>query len=340
MQFISQSKLTRLHIEYLVLESKDSFLNNDISRDDGRDVIAGLTQKRKFLPPRYFYDSKGSQLFEQICELPEYYPTRTEASILQQYAQELAKTTGACQLVELGSGSSTKTRFLFTAYQNQGYPLYYTPIDVSGSILEESSVSLLKDYPSLHIHGLVGTYKEALKQLPSSPVDKRMVIFLGSSLGNFSPSESDRFFTQITEVLRSGDYFLLGIDLQKLIDTLETAYNDSQGVTAAFNLNVLEHLNRRFQGNFQLDNFKHWAFYDRAQHQIEMHLVSQLDRAVRLNALNLNLELAVGETIRTEISRKFDLQQMQSYLAARGLNQIQAWTDSDRWFGLILCQKS
>jgi L-histidine Nalpha-methyltransferase len=331
MQSISQSEHKRLLIEYV-----GSDANN---RTDGTDVITGLTQKRKSLPAHYFYDSKGSLLFEQICELPEYYPTRTEASILQQYSTEIAEATGACELVELGSGSSTKTRFLLTAYQQAGFPLYYTPIDVSSSILEESAISLLKKYPSLQIKGLVGTYKNALKNLPSSYLSKRMAIFLGSSLGNFSPIECDRFFSEIIQVLRSKDYFLLGIDLQKSIDVLEAAYNDRQGITANFNLNVLAHLNRRFEGNFQLDNFRHWAFYDRIQHQIEMHLVSQVSQHIRLNKLDLDIEMIAGETIRTEISRKFDLQNMLNYLSKINLNPLKTWTDNNRWFGLILCEK-
>ncbi len=332
MASISDRKQNRLLVEYLKSDSSEN--------DNDRDVIAGLTQKRKSLPPRYFYDSKGSQLFEKICELPEYYPTRTEASILQQYAAEIVETTGACELVELGSGSSTKTRFLLTAYRDADYPIYYVPIDVSGSILEASAANLLSEYPTLDIHGLVGTYKNALIKLPSSPLAKKMVFFLGSSLGNFTQQRCDLFFEQVTAVLNRGDYFLLGIDLHKAIDILEAAYNDSQGVTAAFNLNMLEHLNRRFQGNFQLDKFKHWAFYDRVQNQIEMHLVSQISQSVRLDALDLQIELAAGETIQTEISRKFDLPQMQTYLAKIGLNYLQTWTDVNSWFGLILCQKN
>jgi L-histidine N-alpha-methyltransferase len=332
MKSISQSEQQGLLVEYIESDLSD--------RTDGIDVIIGLTQKRKSLPAHYFYDSKGSLLFEQICELPEYYPTRTEASILQQYATEIAEVTGACELVELGSGSSTKTRFLLTAYQKASLPLYYTPIDVSSSILEESAISLLQEYPSLQIKGLVGTYKNALENLPPSRLSKRMAIFLGGSLGNFSPVECDRFFADVTQVLRSGDYFLLGIDLQKSIDVLEAAYNDRQGITADFNLNMLAHLNKRFEGNFQLDKFKHWAFYDRAEHQIEMHLVSQISQKIRLNALDLDLEMVAGETIRTEISRKFDLQNMQNYLAKMNLNPVKTCVDRNRWFGLILCKKN
>lgn len=323
---------TAMHIEHL--------LNPNLSTntDEGSDVIKGFTQTPKSLPPRYFYDDKGSQLFEQICELPEYYPTRTEAAILQQYASEVARMTGACELVELGSGSSTKTRILLDAYQELGYPLRYLPIDVSAGILEASARQLLADYPTLQVRGLVGTYEQALKQLTPVSLPGRMIFFLGSTLGNFSQDKCDHFFWQVTAALEVGEYFLLGIDLQKPQDILEAAYNDSQGVTEAFNLNVLHHLNWRFRGNFDPDLFEHWAFYNQFQSQIEMHLKCKRSHEVRLDALDLTVSFESGETILTEISRKFDLQQMQPYLQARGLKPLQVWTDSQQWFGLLLCQ--
>lgn len=322
----------RLEINYL----SNSTLK--INYDDGQDVIQGLTKKQKTLPARYFYDAKGSQLFEEICELSEYYPTRTEASILEQYAREIAQTTGNCELVELGSGSSTKTRLLLDAYQNNKYPTHYIPIDVSGSILEESAQKLLQDYTNLKIRGQVGTYNQALNNLPSSILSKRMVFFLGSSLGNFTSQECDRFFTQIVEVLNPGDYFLLGIDLQKPLNILEPAYNDAQGVTAAFNLNMLSHLNWRFGSNFNLELFKHEAIYNQSKHQIEMHLFCQENHNVYFKNLDLSVEFAAGTSIQTEISRKFNLKQMQQYLNAMGLTHLKYWSDPKKWFGIILCQ--
>ena len=322
----------RLEINYL---SNPGFA---INSNDGQDVIQGLTKQQKTLPARYFYDAKGSQLFEQICELPEYYPTRTEASILEQYATEIADETGHCDLVELGSGSSTKTRLLLDAYQRNQEPTHYIPIDVSGSILEESAQQLLQDYTSLKIRGQVGTYQQALNNLPSASFAKRMVFFLGSSLGNFTPQECDRFFSQIAEVLNPGDYFLLGIDLQKPLNILEPAYNDSQGVTAAFNLNMLSHLNWRFGSNFNLELFEHQAIYNSSKHQIEMHLHCKKNHSVYFKKLDLNVEFKAGTSIRTEISRKFNLEQMQQYLTTMGLNHIKSWTDQKKWFGIILCQ--
>ena len=319
----------RLQIKHLLAPRQTS--------DNGTDVIYGLTQPQKSLPPRYFYDDKGSQLFEQICELPEYYPTRTEAAILQRCAEEVVRATGMCELVELGSGSATKTRLLLNAYQNLQRPLRYLPIDVSAGILEASAKQLLADYPLLQVQGLVGTYEQALQQLePAS--EARMILFLGSTLGNFSQSECDRFFAQVSAALSRGDYFLLGVDLQKPKEILEAAYNDSQGVTAAFNLNVLSHLNRRFSGNFDLELFEHQAFYNESASQVEMHLVSRRSHTVFLADLDLTIEFAAGETILTEISRKFDWQKMQGYLQTWGLVPKGNWSDRSYPFGLLLSQ--
>ena len=324
----------RLQIEHLLSPaalSPNQFTN-------GSDVVKGLTQSPKSLPARYFYDDYGSLLFEQICELPEYYLTRTETAILQEYAREIAQMTGPCELVELGSGSSTKTRILLDAYDQLGYPLRYLPIDVSAGILENSARQLLADYPSLQAHAIVSTYELALEQLIPTSLPSRMICFIGSTLGNLSPQECDVFFSEITAALHAGEYFLLGIDLQKPKHLLEAAYNDSQGVTAAFNLNVLNHLNRRFEGNFDVTQFEHRAFYNESQHQIEMHLHSLRSQTVQLRALDLTVEFEAGETILTEISRKFALNTIQQELQQQGLKPVQVWTDSKQWFGLLLCQ--
>lgn len=312
--------------------------NVSLYADDKKDIVQGLTQKQKCLPPRFFYDDYGSQLFEKICKLPEYYPTRTEAAILKQYAPEIAKITGACELVELGSGSSTKTRLLLNAYQDLGYPLHYVPIDVSAGILKSSAKELLQDYPSLRVHGLVGTYEEALQQIQPTSLPARMLFFLGSTLGNFTPEKRDIFFSNLTKALVPGEYFLLGIDLQKPKHILEAAYNDAQGVTAAFNLNMLNHLNQRFQGNFDLNCFEHLAFYNEAESQIEMHLKSTRSHSACLESLDLTVNLKAGETIHTEISRKFNLEEMQQYLISQEMKPLQVWTDSQQWFGVILAQ--
>ncbi len=336
----SNSIEDRLKIDYL-LDAKTA------EKNDIQDLISGLRNIPKSIPARYFYDSQGSQLFEQICQLPEYYPTRTEASILKQYAAEIVEQTMAVELVELGSGSSTKTRYLLDAYQDLNTSLYYAPVDVSDTILKDSAYELLANYPQLKIQGKVATYDRALEQISSYVLGRRTIIFLGSSIGNFEAKICDRFINQVTAVLNPGDYFLLGIDLQKPREILEAAYNDSQGVTAAFNVNMLQHLNQRFQGNFNLDLFKHQAIYNSNEHQIEMYLIAQQDQLISLKDLNLTLKLNKGEKILTEISRKFNLEKMKQYLGnmpdgeAKGqnLNLIQTYTDEQQWFGLLLCQK-
>lgn len=322
----------RLQIERLVGSTQI------VAPSGGSDVVKGLTQTPKSLPPCYFYDDRGSDLFEQICGLPEYYLTRTETKILQQFAGEIAKITGLCELVELGSGSSTKTRILLDAYQQLGYPLHYLPIDVCAGMLESSAKQLLADYPLLQVYALAGTYELALSQLLPTQLPSRMIFFIGSSLGNLTPNECDVFFSQITNALKVGEYLLLGIDLQKPKQILEPAYNDSQAVTAAFNLNMLEHLNQRFEGNFDTTQFEHWAFYNESEHQIEMHLRSVRSQVVELRALNLKINFALGETILTEISRKFDLNTIKQQLTAQGLLPLNVWTDPNQWFSLILCQ--
>lgn len=323
----------RLRLERLVSPNLSS-----TEIDNGSDVIQGLTQTPKTLSPRYFYDDRGSHLFEKICELPEYYPTRTEAAILQDCAAEIAQITGSSEIVELGSGSSTKTRILLDAYKNLGYPLRYLPIDVSGGMLESSANQLLLDYPSLQVHGLVSTYELALANLTPAILPTRTLCFLGSTLGNLNPEECERFFADIVQALEVGEYFLLGIDLHKSPTILEPAYNDAQGVTAEFNQNILHHLNWRFDGNFKPEQFEHWAFYNQEQHQIEMHLRSRRAQTVQLRALDLTVEFEPEETILTEISRKFDLDQMRQYLQQQGLTTVKTWTDPNNWFGLVLAQ--
>ena len=308
------------------------------SAQEGSDLIAGLTQAQKSIPCHYLYDDRGSEIFEQICELPEYYPTRTEAQILRDYGSAIAQRTGNCELIELGSGSSTKTRLLFDAYQSLGEALYYVPIDVSAGMLEASAQQLLAEYPTLEIHGLIGTYEQALAHLPPSPTSKRMVFFLGSSLGNFPPEQCREIFQAVKRALQPGDYFLLGLDLQKSKAILEPAYDDSQGVTAEFNYNLLDHLNRRFQGNFNRQHFRHWTFYNSELGQIETYLRSTQPQTVELKALNLTVDFREGETIHTEISRKFNRQEMAQELAQAGLPVLKTWSDSQEWFDLVLSQ--
>ncbi len=315
-------------------------LNNSYQavKNDGQDVIAGLTKNPKSLPPKYFYDDRGSELFEQICALPEYYPTRTEASIINKYADEIAQITVSGELVELGSGSSTKTRLLLDAYQKIGGEFRYMPSDVSGGILKSTVLELQEKYPDFSIEGLLGTYFETLAHLKLNPARSRTICFLGSSIGNFPPQEFDHFLNQVARSLKPGNYFLLGTDLQKPKEILEPAYNDTQGVTAAFNLNMLSHLNWRFQGNFDLDLFTHQAIYNQAKSQIEMYLYCQKNVTFSLETLDLKVDFEDGESILTEVSRKFNLAVLQTDIEAKGLKLKKVWTDPKQWFGLILFQ--
>lgn len=340
MTLVTELKLDRIEEESGLETPLDGvlYLDTQARPHDASEVLAGLTQTPKSLPPKYFYDERGSQLFEQICELPEYYPTRTEASILGQYAEEIASLTGTTELVELGSGSSTKTRLLLDAYQKLGSLGKYVAVDVSGEILEDTVRQLGEDYPALEARGMVGTYERALAQLKPLSKGSRTVMFLGSTLGNFSTDECDRFLEQVVTVLKPGDYFLLGIDLQKPQDILEAAYNDAEGITAAFNLNMLAHLNWRFGGNFNLGLFEHKAIYNRAKSQIEMYLDCLYSHVVRLEKLDLTLDFEVGERIWTEISRKFNVEEMEQYLATRSINLVRAFTDVNKLFAVVLCQ--
>ena len=325
----------RLTIDDLIhLPSSPAF-----NLEEGQDVIEGLSNRSKSLPPKYFYDELGSQLFEQICELPEYYLTRTETAILKQYAGAIAQLTGPCELVELGSGSATKTRLLLNAFQAYSYPLIYIPIDVSGAMLTESAHQLLKTYSGLRIHGLVSTYELALAQLPPTTLPTRMLCFIGSTLGNLTPDECDEFLTQIAAALQPGEYFLLGVDLHKSDTLLEAAYNDSQGVTAQFNLNMLHHLNWRFQGDFDPNQFEYVSFYNQAKHQIESYLKSLKSQVATLRALDLTVNFAADEMLLSEISRKFDLPVLTEELQSHGLTTLRTFTDDQQWFGLLLCER-
>ena len=303
---------------------------------DGADVVAGLTSAPKTLPCKYFYDAAGSQLFEQICETPEYYPTRTERSILTRHAGDIAALTGPCEIVELGSGSASKTRLLLDAYAEATDEVHFVPIDVSESILRESSRDLVTRYAALSIRGFSGTYEQALAALHPAPAPARMFVFLGSTLGNFSDSERSAFVARIRDAMTRGDYFLLGIDRRKDAAIIEAAYNDSQGLTARFNLNMLTHLNRRFHGDIAVGEFTHRAVYEPRRHQIEMRLESRVAQTSNLADLGLSVDFAQGEAIRTEISRKFDPVELAREFTTLGLGQAAIWSDDKQWFSLVL----
>jgi L-histidine Nalpha-methyltransferase len=306
------------------------------------DVRAGLTAKPKTLPPKYFYDELGSALFEAICALPEYYLTRAESEILTERATEIMVAVGPARLVELGSGSAVKTRYLIEAGLRHERALEYSAIDISPSALEATAKALTSEYPNLTVRAYEGDYYEGLRQLPrdggltSGRHHPTLALFLGSNIGNFDPPEALRFLRAIRAVLAVGDALLLGTDLKKDRATLEAAYADALGVTAAFNLNILARVNRELGGHFDLGTFGHRAFYDETAGRVEMHLVSARDQRVAIDALSLDLSFVAGETIWTESSYKFSNEDVVRLARASGFELEREWTDGQNRFACSL----
>jgi L-histidine Nalpha-methyltransferase len=309
---------------------------------DGADVVRGLSARPKTLPPKYFYDAHGSRLFDRITTLPEYYLTRTEQLILSDCARRLGSLLGPADLIELGAGSARKTRIVIDALLEQTAlkaPLLYVPIDVSEAALEEGAAGLVAAFPRLAVSGLVATYEAGLAALPPRLAPRRLMLFLGSTIGNLDGAESAEFFAAVSRTLEPGDALLMGFDLVKTAGIIEAAYNDAQNVTAAFNLNMLRHLNRRFDGDFDLARFQHRAFFNAKASQIEMHLTSAEAQLVRLRKLGLAARFEAGETIRTEISRKFRFPDMAATVARHGFALEERWSDSQEWFAVALFRR-
>jgi dimethylhistidine N-methyltransferase len=311
------------------------------SSDMGADVRIGLTAAQKWLPSKYFYDALGSKLFEAICHLPEYYLTRAEGEILSNHSDEIiGRTRHADRLIELGSGSAEKTRFLIEAIFRLQDHLHYLPIDISEPSLKQSSHDLLRIYPRLRMTGYVGDYfggLRALEQGESAAGGGRTVaLFLGSNIGNFGPPESERFLRGCRRILESGDALLIGADLKKSPAELIPAYDDSLGVTAAFNRNILVRLNRELDADFDISRFEHRALYDERAGRIEMHLVSTTPQRVRIAAIDLPVNFSEGETIHTENSYKFDTDQLAGLAGQTGFNLERTWFDERRRFSFNL----
>jgi L-histidine N-alpha-methyltransferase len=298
------------------------------------DVREGLSAPFKELPPKYFYDERGSRLFEEITELPEYYPTRAERSILGSRAAEIVAAAGAEILIELGSGSAAKTRCLLDAMRHAGSLETYVPVDISEQITREVASQLIDEYPGLRVHGIVCDYETHLERVPRE--EGALIAFLGGTIGNFRPSSRRSFLARIATLMYPGDRFLLGTDLVKDRERLEAAYNDSAGVTAEFNKNVLHVLNRELGADFDADAFKHLAFWDGDNSWIDVRLRSLADQTVALPALDMQVAFAEGEEMRTEISCKFTLERLERLYANAGLELVEWWTDPDGLFGLSL----
>jgi L-histidine N-alpha-methyltransferase len=307
------------------------------------DVRAGLTSNPKVLQPKYFYDELGSRLFEAICCLPEYYLTRAESEILQGRADEIIDAVtgsahGESRLIELGSGSAEKTRYLIEALFRRQSQVHYLPVDISASSLTISAEKLLGEYPRLRITGYLGDYFTALHAMSDtiSHGGRNVMLFLGSNIGNFDPEEAHAFLSRVRKVLNRGDVLLIGADLKKDASLLVSAYDDPLGVTACFNLNILLRINRELDGDFDLTRFKHRALYNHQLGRIEMHLVSRQSQAVRIRAIDLEVSFELGESIHTENSYKFDMEQLSGLAQSSGFSLEQTWLDSAKRFSFNL----
>ena len=304
--------------------------------DFARDVSAGLLGSPKSLPCRYFYDAEGSRLFEAICELPEYYLTRGEREILVERAAELsARFATDVTLVELGSGSAAKTQILIEALLRRDGMLRYVPVDISREMLEESARALLARYLDLQIVAVAGEYRDGLPHL-GLPAGPRLILWLGSSIGNLERREAAAFLHQVRDAMRSEDRLLVGIDLRKDRDILVPAYDDAAGVTARFNLNLLARINRELGGRFDLTRFRHRAVYDEVDGRIEMYLVSTTAQRVTIEGLDLEVAFTGGEAIHTENSYKYSPGEIESLAEQSSLRTEAQWFDAGRRFSLNL----
>jgi len=317
-------------------DSRFSLVRVDSPGDDfAADVRTGLTAARKWLPPRWFYDDVGSALFDAICFLPEYYVTRAETEVLTSFRHEIIASFGPqVRLVELGSGMARKTRILLDVLAAREGELEYVPVDVDDGMLERSGRDLLSEYPRLRVTAIRSDFSRPSIPLSGLPPRRArtVVLFLGSTIGNLDPEAAVAMLRDLRSALRPGDALLLGADLRKERAILEAAYDDPLGVTASFNLNLLQRINRELRGHFELASFSHRALYDEALGRIEMHLVSKRAQPVRIDALELEIELAEGETIHTENSYKHNDATLRALAEASGFSVEKTWTDQRRWF--------
>ena len=308
----------------------------DLARTLRADVLTGLTAERKWLPPKWFYDARGSELFELITELPEYYPTRSERRILHDRAAEIARHTRAGTLLELGSGYSTKTRLLLDALTAAGTLTTYVPMDVSPSALDAAATRIVADFPGLRVRNIVGDLTRHLKYLP--PGGDRLVAFLGGPIGNLVPAERAAFLADLRSVLTPGEHLLLGTDLVKSPRVIVPAYDDAQGVTAEFNRNVLRVLNAGLGADFDPLGFAHVALWDDAEEWVEMRLRARWPMRVTIPGVDLTVDFAAGEEVRTEVSAKFRREGVEAELAEAGFALDHWWTDPDDLFGVSLAR--
>ncbi|MGK8555370.1 L-histidine N(alpha)-methyltransferase [Nocardia gipuzkoensis] len=311
--------------------------DDDLTAALRADARLGLTADPKWLPPKWFYDARGSELFEQITELPEYYPTRTERALLERVVDAIARAAQAEVLVELGAGSAAKTRLLLTALSAQGPLKTYVPQDVSAAALRATADDVAAEFPGLAVHGVVSDFTDTLQNLPRG--GRRMIAFLGGTIGNLVPEERAEFLGRIHDVLEPGEHVLLGAGLVIDPAVLVPAYDDAAGVTAEFNRNVLHVLNSRLRADFAPEKFRHVAVWDPAREWIEMRLEASEDMTVTVADLDLTVRFARGEQLRTEISAKFRVERLDAELADTGFATRNVWTDPDERFALVLAER-
>ncbi|MGE3539503.1 MAG: L-histidine N(alpha)-methyltransferase [Candidatus Tectimicrobiota bacterium] len=304
-----------------------------------RDVAQGLAAPRKTLPAKYFYDAPGCLLYERICTLPEYYPYRAEKDILATYAAEIHASIGHLALVELGSGTASKTRYLLAAYEAAARPFVYCPVDIALAPLQAMACTLVPAYPHMTVYALQADFASDPAVLWKLPPTGKALAFFGSSLGNWTPAESQRFLRHLAALMGAEDGLLLGLDLKKSPAILEPAYADAQGVTAAFNRNLLHRINRDLGADFRPDTFDHVAFYNALEGRVEMHLQSRLAQQVHIAGTGQVIHFAPGETIHTENSYKYALEDVQALGAQAGLHLERTWFDRQQYFLLALLRK-
>jgi dimethylhistidine N-methyltransferase len=329
-QLVSQPELARLDEDRLVIHN---LVKRDLTADFAEDIRRGLSSQPKHLFAKYLYDELGSQLFEAICLLPEYYLTRAENEILARYAGEIVGSIETPNtLIEMGSGSASKTRLIIETLLSEQSELLFVPVDISASALDRSSRVLLQSYPRLRIEAYAAEYFEALAELAKVQRGRTLALFLGSNVSNFEPEEARAFLRAMRSVLRVGDGLLLGADLRKEKAVLEAAYNDSLGVTAAFSRNVLVRINRKLDANFDLPSYRHHAIYNEVDSRIEIHLESLRAQTVVIQKLELEVQLEAGELIHTENSYKYDLEGIARLAAETGFVCGNAWLDEQKRF--------
>ncbi|HEX7927347.1 MAG TPA: L-histidine N(alpha)-methyltransferase [bacterium] len=297
------------------------------------DVAQGLARTPKSIPPKYFYDATGSDLFERITDTPEYYPTRKEAELLEAHGDTIVEDAGLPEaVVELGSGSARKTRLLLRRLLLDGRTVEYVPIDISAAAITDLSDHLLAEYPHLRINALIGDYHAGLAAMAQRRDTRKLFLFLGSSLGNYNLPEARALLKLVRDAMGPNDRFLLGLDQIKEPAVLHAAYNDAAGVTAAFNVNLLTRINAELGGRFDVSRFQHVAFYNVAEHRIEMHLESTMDQTVRIDALDRSFVFRKGERLHTENSYKYNLARLTQLVDGLGLRIDRHWSDSLGWF--------